>query len=243
MDSVVWLVIFLILGFKIGWWLLFWLISAGVVAFALVSFLTGPGSGVLVWIFSLFNSTRSNIIAISTIKISEKNNPVTSPYSEFNTDASSRSKIHRTIEYARQRPSNKASTSYVLSISSGLIIDAEPLARILSGKKTWEMRSGRTTKRETIALIQKGSKAIYGIADIVDVIGPLTYTRLLENSALHQIEPARLLESRMANKKYAWVLSNVRPLLYSVPYAHPSGAVIFVNLNAGAIQAVSQALR
>lgn len=243
MDSVIWLIIFLVVGFKIGWWLLFWLISAGVVAFALVSFLTGPGSGLLFWIFSLFNSPQSNIAAISTIKISEKNGPITSPYSKLNTDACSRSKITRTIEYARQRPSNKASMSYARSISSGLIIEAEPLARILSGKKTWEMRSRRTTKRETIALIQKGSGAIYGIADIVDVIGPLTYTQLLECFALHQIDPARLSESKIVNKKYAWVLSNIRTLPYSVPYAHPSGAVIFVNLDTHTSQAVEQAIR
>ena len=51
-----------------------------------------------------------------------------------------------------------------LNISSGLIIRPEPLEKILSGRKTWEMRSDTIHKRETIALIQKGSKAIYGMA-------------------------------------------------------------------------------
>lgn len=52
-----------------------------------------------------------------------------------------------------------------MKIASGLIIRPEPLEKILSGRKTWEMRCGPIHKRETIALILKGSKAIYGVAD------------------------------------------------------------------------------
>lgn len=59
-------------------------------------------------------------------------------------------------------------------ITSGLIIREEPLDRILSGQKTWEMRSDHTRKRGRIGLVRKGSKAIFGIAEIVDSKGPLT---------------------------------------------------------------------
>jgi hypothetical protein len=129
-----------------------------------------------------------------------------------------------------------------MNISSGLIIRPEPLERILSGSKTWEMRGGPISKRETIALIQKGSKAIYGVADIVGSIGPLTRAEMIANEARHRIEPARLDSPEVAGYRYAWVLANVRRLGHPVPYLHKPGQVKFVGLDELTVRAICEAL-
>jgi hypothetical protein len=142
--------------------------------------------------------------------------------------------------------SKSASKSSLLSdrtdpnaeIMRGLIIRKEPLGRILSGHKTWEMRSGRTKVRGRIALVQKGSKAVFGIAAIADSIGPLTDAQLLDAVHLHGISPARLLSGEVASYRYAWVLEGVQRLVSPIPYQH-KGGVVFVMLDEYAIRALA----
>lgn len=119
-----------------------------------------------------------------------------------------------------------------MTITKGLIIDAPPIDRILAGEKTWEMRSTSTKQRGTIALIRKGSGMVVGTAEVVDSRGPLSRAEMLANVALHRIEPARIESGAVDKWKYAWVLRNVRRLTRPVPYTHPSGAVIWVALDA-----------
>jgi hypothetical protein len=137
------------------------------------------------------------------------------------------------------------STHYgtTLNISSGLIIRPEPLEKILNGRKTWEMRSDPIHKREMIALIQKGSKAIYGVADIVDSIGPLSREEMIANESKHLIDPSRLDSPEVAKYRYAWVLANVRRLKHPVPYLHKPGQVKFVGLDEMTVIAIGEALR
>jgi len=54
----------------------------------------------------------------------------------------------------------------------GLIVDEPWISLIISGKKTWEMRSRNTLVRGSIALIRKGSKTVIGIADLVRTVRP-----------------------------------------------------------------------
>src|SRR5438876_7688725 len=49
-----------------------------------------------------------------------------------------------------------------------LIIDEPWISMIVSGQKTWEMRSRNTQVRGRIGLIRKGSKTVIGLADLVD---------------------------------------------------------------------------
>ena len=128
-------------------------------------------------------------------------------------------------------------------MASGLIIRPEPLEKILSGLKIWEMRSDPIHKRETIALIQKGSKAIYGVADIVASIGPLSREEMIANKEKHLIEPSRLHSPEVAKYRYAWVLANVRRLKHPVPYLHKPGQVKFVGLDEMTVIAIGEALR
>lgn len=116
--------------------------------------------------------------------------------------------------------------------ASGLIVRSEPLQRILSGVKTWEMRSIATSKRELIALIPKGGREIVGVARIVDVRGRLSDETMTQTVAFHGIEPERLHLPDVVKLRYAWVLADVKRFKRPVPYTPRSGAVRFVTLNA-----------
>lgn len=119
-------------------------------------------------------------------------------------------------------------------ISRGLIIREEPLDRILNGAKTWEMRSAHTKIRGPVALIRKGSKAIFGIANIVDSRGPFSRAEMLESVRFHAITPSRLDSPEVSNYHFAWVLQNVHRLPRAINYQH-KGGVIFVTLDELAI--------
>ncbi len=123
-------------------------------------------------------------------------------------------------------------------VSRGLIIREDPLESILSGRKSWEMRSEHTKVRGSIGLVKKGSKAIYGIADIVDSRGPLTRSELIQHVHLHGITLERIDNPEVAKYRFAWVLQNVRRLPTPVPYQH-KGGVIFVTLDDYAVAEIA----
>jgi hypothetical protein len=117
-------------------------------------------------------------------------------------------------------------------ITHGLIIDAPWIDLILGGRKTWELRSTRTSRPGRIALIRKGSGAIYGTVLLTCVIGPLSPVQLQANErrlakAVSDTE-ARELTDRWP---YAWELDEVEVLLRPVFYEHKSGAVIWAVLD------------
>lgn len=141
---------------------------------------------------------------------------------------------------ARAREGQKAGSDY--RITRGLIIRPEPLEQILSGRKTWEMRSNHTQVRGPIALIQKGSKSVLGVADIADSRGPLSDVERFSAAHLHGITPERLQQSEVAHYRYAWVMANVRRLARPIPYQH-CGGVIFVTLDDYAAREVDAATR
>jgi len=115
------------------------------------------------------------------------------------------------------------------SVKSALIIKEKWLELILSSKKNWEIRGSATSKRGKIALIQSGSGKIYGYADLVDCIGPLSSNDLLKNLRKHKILKKNIKSIRY-KKPYAWVLKNVKCLKTPKNYIHPQGAIIWVNL-------------
>lgn len=113
----------------------------------------------------------------------------------------------------------------------GLII-AEPwITKILNGEKDWEIRGTSTTIRERIGLIRKGSGQVVATASLTSVVGPLSRGDLEQAIERHRV-PHEQIENVLGRyaKPFAWVLSDVQPLLPPVPYKHPSGAVIWVSL-------------
>ena len=118
-----------------------------------------------------------------------------------------------------------------MSVNRALIIASPYIERILSGAKTWEMRSTATKLRGRIGLVRKGSGMIMATANLVDSIGPLTQDQMLAHADRHRVESERILSGAVDKWKFAWVLNGVQVLQRPVPYAHPAGAVIWVALD------------
>jgi hypothetical protein len=112
----------------------------------------------------------------------------------------------------------------------GLLIREPHVSRILDGQKTWEIRGSRTNIRGSIALIRAGSGLVVGTCDLVDVVGPLSVEELLKNADQAALDPGQISELITYESPYAWVVRNARWLPEPVAYSHPSGAVIWVNL-------------
>ena len=110
-------------------------------------------------------------------------------------------------------------------MEKALIIKKEWLQKIFSHGKIWEMRSSKTNIRGKIKLIESGSGLIVGECEIIDSIKP-SKKDISNHQDLHQVSELLLLEKWC----HAWVLKN--PIKYNspIPYKHPQGAVIWVNL-------------
>jgi hypothetical protein len=111
-------------------------------------------------------------------------------------------------------------------ITRGLLILKGPLDKILAGTKTWEVRGNATKVRGRVALIESKSGHVVGVADIVDVVGPLSLAQLHRASKRTGFRPTRIPYATT----YGWVIANARRLTTPIPYRHPSGAVIWVLL-------------
>ena len=123
-------------------------------------------------------------------------------------------------------------------LTRGLIIDEPWISLILSGKKTWEMRSTGTRKRGPIGLIRKGSGQVVGAAELVDSLPALSREDYAKTEQLHRIpiefQSAAILRRRVR----PWVLAAARPLPKPIPYQHGSGPVIWVKLDAAVVAAI-----
>jgi hypothetical protein len=113
--------------------------------------------------------------------------------------------------------------------AQALIIDEPWIGHIMAGRKTWEMRSRRTTKRGPVGLVRKGSGQIVAVANIVDSLPPLSPTQMAASFDEHRI-PQAMVETASYKWFTPWVLGNVRVLEQPVSYRHPSGAVTWVDL-------------
>ena len=113
----------------------------------------------------------------------------------------------------------------------GLLIRQPWIDMVLVGQKTWELRGRKTLTRGEIALIESGSGTVVGLTTLVDVVGPLSKAELLRSVSKHCVKPSDIRGRTRYDKTYAWVLEGSRPLRRPVPYTHPSGAVIWVNLS------------
>ena len=114
--------------------------------------------------------------------------------------------------------------------SSALILKKDWLDMILCGRKTWEIRSMRTTKRERVALALSGTSLLLGDVEIVDCI-KLDAAAFNANMAKHGVSPHRHAEVVGDYKQiFAWEVA--RPRRYSSPvsYAKKQGPITFVNL-------------
>lgn len=115
-----------------------------------------------------------------------------------------------------------------LSLSKGLIIKKRWLDLILSGQKVWEIRGSNTKNKGHIALIESGSGCIIGKAELVST-RKLSFEEYQQAEHQHCI-PAEMTETAPYKNIYAWELKGAVRFEEPVPYVHPQGAVIWVNL-------------
>ena len=112
----------------------------------------------------------------------------------------------------------------------GLVI-AEPwIGLILSGGKTWELRSRRTQHRGPFALIRKGSGTVVGVADLSDCLPPLTASTMADTEACHGVPPCVQPSAVGSGWVVPWLLKSVQAIR-PVPHLHPPGAVTWVLLD------------
>jgi hypothetical protein len=91
------------------------------------------------------------------------------------------------------------------------------------------MRSRNTLVRGRIALIRKGSKTVIGVADLVRTLPKLSPSQLKASVGNHRVPESEI--GKDFKHSTAWVLQRARPLREPIPYRHPAGAVIWVNLD------------
>lgn len=118
----------------------------------------------------------------------------------------------------------------------GLIIRAEPLQKILSGAKTIELRRKANHQRGVIALIQKGSKHIFGLAEVCESVGPMDFPEFCSRSSEHGVEQRRLQEVFDCGYNVGWQLRKVRRLKSPIAYVHRTGAVTWATLDDRAVE-------
>lgn len=112
----------------------------------------------------------------------------------------------------------------------GLVVKEHWLNKIFSGKKTWELRGSRTKIRGRIALIMSGSGKVFGTVDLVECIGPISKAELIRNRNKHQVDFSEASGGEMYRTTFAWILRNPKRFARPKAYAHPPGAIIWVNL-------------
>src|SRR5438552_15192109 len=89
----------------------------------------------------------------------------------------------------------------------GLIIREPWISLILSRKKTWELRSRDTRVRGRIALIQKGSGTVVGVAELVGTLPKLSRSKLISNVKKHRNPP----------RDFAGISNTPLPGFYAAP--------------------------
>ena len=110
----------------------------------------------------------------------------------------------------------------------GLIIKKHWLNKILLNEKSWEIRGTNNSIRCKIYLIQSGTKHIYGECELIESKN-LTLKDYQNGIDKHCISTG--LENLPYKNTYAWVLANAKRYEKPIPYNHPMGAVIWVNIN------------
>jgi predicted kinase len=128
------------------------------------------------------------------------------------------------------------------NVMRALLIRSPHIEKILDGEKTWEIRGARTNIREQVGLIRSGSGTVIGVCDVVDCIPILTDEQFRRNARKTGSKPSEVSLGYYKNT-FAWVLANPQYLKAPVPYKHPTGAIIWVKLDAQVEKAVQRAVK
>lgn len=108
----------------------------------------------------------------------------------------------------------------------GLIIKDPWITKILNGDKVWEIRGSNTKQRGIISLIKSGTGLILGTVELVNT-HRLAKLDLYLHYNNHQIPNYDEIDYHHI---WAWEMAHPHWYETPVPYKHPQGAVIWVNL-------------
>jgi hypothetical protein len=124
----------------------------------------------------------------------------------------------------------------------GLIIMADPLEKILSGTKSLELRKSRNLQSGPIALIQKGTGCVMGVAQVSEAISPMSWPEFEARAGEHGVESYRMRAVFGSGYFYGWPLSGVRRLRTPVAYRHRAGAVTWAALDEECVRRLGEQL-
>jgi hypothetical protein len=106
----------------------------------------------------------------------------------------------------------------------GLIIKDPWIDLILDGLKPWEIRGSNTSHRGHTELIKSTTGLRYGKGDLIG-------TKQLSPLDMHYYFDKHHVTDEVSYPKiWAWIFENVLWHPEPIPYKHPQGAVIWVNL-------------
>lgn len=108
-------------------------------------------------------------------------------------------------------------------INRGIIIRPDRLTLILSGAKLMELRKRHRRILGPVALIEKGTKRILGVASIVESVGPMNWEDFLQSQSAHAVESSRLRDVFEDGYRIGWRLDGVRSLDVPVLNRNPRG--------------------
>lgn len=106
-----------------------------------------------------------------------------------------------------------------------LIVKEKWAKMILSGEKTWEIRSTNTKVRGRIGIAISGTGKVYGSVEI-QYSKQVDQQTLLKNIDKHKV---LAVESIKYHKPHVWVMDGAIEYDEPIKYTHPQGAVIWVN--------------
>lgn len=107
------------------------------------------------------------------------------------------------------------------------------------GRKSLEIRGKDSALRGAVALIASGTGTIVAVADLVDVLGPLTLDDYRRLQPQHRVADVEALPYA---RTFGYVFANVRVLTVPQRYRHRSGAVTWCILDPEARAELARAL-
>lgn len=117
-------------------------------------------------------------------------------------------------------------------MNRALIIEKEALELIFSGKKRLELRTKTVNFRETIGLIQKGTKTIVGqvfLAGVLKINPKNVSSTTCSLLCMNELEIMTYGKGRIF--LYAYFLKYAKRFRKPIPYRHKNGAVTWVKIS------------
>ncbi|CAK9097637.1 MutS protein-like 4 [Durusdinium trenchii] len=122
---------------------------------------------------------------------------------------------------------------------SALTVKSQWLALLLSGEKTWEIRTKNCRVRGDVAVMASGSSFVYGFVEIVDC-QKRSPAELSGGKRFHLVPDDEIEKYTNGQAAYAWVISRPRILVRPLAVRRAQSSINWVKLDDGSIQELQQ---